>query len=358
VTLSRLVVRLLLALALALALPSACSLGGPGDETGARPDEAAERDAWESGDASHDAAGDPGGDPGGDPASEPGQGHYPPTATPQQVTALAQVNRFRTACGLPTVDEEEALNFAAQAHAEFIVKNCANYANSGLSPHNEDPGWPGFTGVNFWDRTAHFGYQGMGGAEIIAFVNNPTLAVSGWMDTLYHRLPITDPATVEIGYGNAGLGGGAPCGNPMLRKADVIDSGSGAVKGDPIVLYPPAGAVAIPRSFDGYESPQPPAPPGGYPSGYIVTVQFGKKIGFEVEGHRILEAGTTPLPHVFLAPFADPEHDVRRDGLLDNALALYAHEPLAAKTDHTVVIDLIRGGKPLKLEWTFRTGAQ
>ena len=294
-----------------------------------------------------------------DASKEVSEGHYPPTATAQQVAALLQVNRFRAATGLDPVDEDEALNKAAQAHAEFIVKNCANYAATGLSPHEEDPSWPGFTGVNFWDRVAHAGYSGgFGGAEVIAFENNPTAAVTGWMNTLYHRLPITDPATVEVGYGNAGIGGGQPCSMPMLKKADVMDTATGPVVNDQVVLYPPDGAMAVPTSFDGYESPQPPPPPGGFPSGYIVTVQFAKATGFRVTHHEILENGETPLPHRFLAPYADPDAGVDRDQLLGNALALYTHRPLSPNTEYTVTISLVRGGEQKELRWSFKTGSR
>ena len=143
--------------------------------------------------------------------TDPGAGgYYPPTATPQQIAALKQLNLYRVAAGVPPVDEDERLNQSSQAHAQFIVKNCSNYASSGLSPHDEDPGWgDGFTGELPWDRMKHFGYQAPGMSEVIAFLNSPAGSVTGWIDTLYHRLPLLDPTTIEVGYGGAAGGGPA-----------------------------------------------------------------------------------------------------------------------------------------------------
>jgi len=283
--------------------------------------------------------------------------HYPPDSTPQQITALKEVNRYRAGCGVATVDGHEALNAAAQSHAEFIVNHCQDYYDSKLSVHTQDPSWDGYTGKHPWDRTAHYGYQSMGVAEVIGFVNNPEAAVAGWMETLYHRLPLLDPATVEVGYGNAGIGGGG-CTYHLYKKADVMDIGIAAWTKDAVVVYPADGMVDVHPSFDGYESPQPPKPPNGYPSGTIITVQFGKSIGFSVSGHQLLEEGSSPVEHTFLAPFEDAEHDVTKDPntwMSDNHVAMYAHNPLKSGTSYTATIDLVRGGQPLHIETKFVT---
>lgn len=279
-------------------------------------------------------------------------GYYPPTATSEQIAALEQLNRFRNALGLPPADQDESLNAAAQAHAEYIVKNCDRYASSGLSPHSEDPSWEGFTGTAPWDRMKHFGYTAPKMGEVIAFVADPLQAVTGWMDTLYHRLPLIDPATREIGYGLA-VKGACP---GQFSRVDVMDIGQDSNAPDVVVLYPPPDARPVRSSFDGAESPQPPKPPNGYPSGYIITVQFGARIGFKVLSHRLLEEGYREVPHIFLAPYSDPANGITRDEYSDNWIALYAHSPLKKGTLYTVVIDLERGGKPMHLQWSFTTG--
>ena len=294
--------------------------------------------------------------PAGDQASETPSGLYPPGASPEQVRALNAVNEVRAVVGVPPVNEVAPLNAAAQSHADFIVNHCQDYADSGVSVHMEVPDWDGFTGQGPWDRAAHFGYESMNVSEVIAFVNNPEGAVRTWIDSLYHRLLVLEPGAKDMGYGLAR--GKEPCSMPLYRLADVIDMGLGAVQGDPVALYPPDGATDVPVAFQGFESPQPPPPPGGYPSGYIVTVQFGKKLGFKVISHHLLDETGAEVDHLFLAPYADPEADVVKDPNAiggDNYVAMYANQPLDFGVTYTVRIEFDRGGKQLDLTWSFTT---
>src|SRR5437899_2281625 len=86
-----------------------------------------------------------------------GTGGVDPGATPQQQTALTIVNGFRLAAGAAPVNLNAAIDSASTAHATYYVANPGAYA-TGLSPHQEAPGYPGFTGVNFWDRLGFAGY--------------------------------------------------------------------------------------------------------------------------------------------------------------------------------------------------------
>ena len=326
--------------------PSACESPGSSDAS------VGDADAWSSEWDADAVAGEA-----SDAFEEARPPYYPPDASPQQVRALQAVNEYRAQVSLPLVDEHDKLNAAAQSHAVFLVKNCQKYAQTGLSPHQQSPDWEGFTGKLPWDRTKYFGYdESYAIAEVIAFVNNPDQAVKGWIDTLYHRLPLLDPGLVEIGYGNAATGS-AKCAQSISR-ADVMDVAIGPVSDDVIVVYPPDGAKGVPRSFDGFESPQPPAPPNGFPSGYIITVQFSKKLGIKVLGHELVDENGRKLEHLFVAPFGDPENDVLKDpnAMGDLYLSMYAYDPLEATTTYTVRIELERGGKPLTLEWSFTTG--
>ena len=292
-----------------------------------------------------------------------GGGTYPESAMEAQIVALEAVNRYRIASGLGPVNEVAALNQSAQAHADCLVANCIHYGTSGLSPHNEDPTWPGYTGTQFNERMVAAGYSASAMSEVIAFLDEPNRAVAGWIRTLYHRLPLLDPLTTEIGYGGANIGDGPPCAYHQYWNADVIDIGMTLFAGDVVVLYPPDGSMYIPTSFDGLESPEPIRPlPNGWPSGTIVTVQFGKASinPIKIKGHRLLEFGTTDIPHLIVAATADDAAGVLADPILSRendhrTLALYAYSRLKAGTDYTVVIDLERDGTPSHLEWSFKT---
>ncbi len=281
----------------------------------------------------------------------------PPGATAAQVAALQAINAYRATAGVAAVHEVQPLNNSAQAHADYVVANCASYKATGLSPHEENPSWPGYTGTVFTDRMTHFGYSWWGASEVIAFQDNPSAAVAQWVESVYHRLPLLDPATLDIGYGGAGPGS---CSGSQFARVDVVDIGlstSGTAAGPSI--YPPAGATGMPCSFDGLESPLPPTPPTGYPSGPIVTVQYGFAAATpQVTGHAFGVEGGAALDHFLLAKAADAAHGVTGDkSMFDGALALYAYKPLAAKTTYRVTLDLKQSGQAVKLDWTFTTGA-
>ncbi|MBM4388311.1 MAG: CAP domain-containing protein [Deltaproteobacteria bacterium] len=280
-------------------------------------------------------------------------GNYPDSANPQQIKALKRVNEYRKMVGLPFVDMHEAINLATHAHAEYFVKNYDKYESTGLSPHEEDPDWDGFTGENFWDRMQHFGYEGMGGFEIMAFVNSPIKAVDEWMATLYHRIPIIHPMSKDVGYGGA-------YSSYTQTRADVMDFGIGyKVVGVDEVIYPPDNAENIPKSWNGYESPQPPPPPGGYPSGPIITLHLLSKIAFIVNTHQLLENESADIPHVFLAPYENKDLGIKKDPYntsKEPIFTMYSNDPLKAKTKYRVIIGGKIGSKDYKKEWVFTTG--
>ncbi|HOU55077.1 MAG TPA: CAP domain-containing protein [Myxococcota bacterium] len=271
-------------------------------------------------------------------------------------TALQAVNEVRFSCGLDPLEPAESLSAAARAHAAFLTTHCEDYGRTGLSPHQQDPAWTGFLGRDPWDRMVAMGYpsRGVGMAEVIAFANDPDLAVAGWIRTLYHRLPLLDPRTRDAGYGRSGPA--ANC-TGMLRNADVMDLGLALDAEDRVVIYPPDGARLVPTSFDGAEVPTPIAPPAGWPSGTIVTVQFGKDLPFRVRSHDLLERGETPVPHLIVAAIGDSDAGVAADPNLHDSrvLALYALSRLKAGTEYTVRLDLDRNGQTLSLRWGFKT---
>jgi len=282
---------------------------------------------------------------------------FPPWVDEAEGAAIRAVQEARSACGLSPLEPVEALSLAARAHAAFLTSHCEDYAHTGLSPHQQDPSWSGSLGRDPWDRMIAKGYpsRGVGMAEVIAFDNDPEQAVAGWLRTLYHRLPLLDPRTRHVGYGRSGPAD--DCSWNLLRNADVMDLGLALDAEDAVVLYPPNGARMVPTSFDGAEVPTPIAPPAGWPSGTIITVQFGRDLPFQVQAHELLERGETPVPHLVVAASGDDAAGVAADPNLHDsrALTLYALSRLKAGTDYTVRLDLKREGRPLHLEWGFKT---
>ena len=256
-----------------------------------------------------------------------------------QQAAVTQLNEYRNAVGAPVVDGDCGLAQASKAHCDFYVAHISNYNSSGLSPHEEDSSYgAGFTGVNFWDRDAAAGFTGQPSGEVIAFIGSPAGSLQGWIDTVYHRLPLLSPTTQLIGYG-AKKSGGTAC--------DTIDtSARNAVKTDPIIVWPWPGQHNVPASWNGLEGPTPPSPPGGFPSGPVVTAQFWKTT--TVTAHELTDAAGNAVAHTWL----DYKTDANLKNLAPETVGLYANKPLSAGT-YAVKLTLTGGDT---LAWNFTVG--
>lgn len=259
--------------------------------------------------------------------------------TADQQSAVTLLNEYRNAVGAPVVDGDCYLAKASKAHADFYVAHINQYNSSGLSPHKEDASYgAGFTGVDFWDRDSAAGFSGQPSGEVIAFIGTPAPALQGWIDTVYHRLPLLSPTTQLIGYGAKKSGGTA---------ADVIDSSArNALKSDPIVVWPWPGQHNVASSWNGLEGPTPPSPPGGFPSGPVITAQFWKTT--TVASHELTDTAGKAVAHTWL----DYKSDANLQNLSPETVAMYANKPLAAGT-YSVKLTLTGGDV---LAWRFTVG--
>ncbi len=280
-------------------------------------------------------------------------GFIPEGVREDQIRALERANWYRWMCGVPQLDMVHEINLACQSHCDYYVTHIDQYNSTGSSPHNENPSWSeGFSGVAPWDRMEFFGYN-QGASEVIAFLHNAEGSVDGWMNTLYHRIPFMDATLTACGYGAAGTGNWQ-----NSSRIDTMDFGWNDVyakgySGPPVVgIYPPPESTGIPPSFDGLESPQPPVPPTGYPSGTIISVTWSEKGTFMVadDGHRIWKDGEgAMLEHTWLDSFNDSNLQGAK------TVSMYTHDPLEKGTKYWVYIKGTRGGADWEKEWWFIT---
>lgn len=115
-----------------------------------------------------------------------------------------------------------------------------------------------------------------------------------------------------------------------------------------VTVFPAPGATDVPVSWDGNEVPQPTAPPKGYPSGPVITVQQ-QDHQLEIGSATITEHGSDmAIPATLFVNAEDTNLPTGTSGLIP-------HEPLAAQTTYKVVFsDFV--GAPVAA-WTFTTGA-
>ena len=279
-------------------------------------------------------------------APRPDQIPEPPAPGPEALLALEQVNRHRTAAGVPPLAYDPALGAAARAHAEYLAANPNQWEPSA---HGEVPEAPGFTGRRPADRAALFGYRGSVG-EIVHFAGPAEQAVDGWMETLYHRLPLLSPDTAVIGYGVAAT--------PDGRFVNVLDYGvarpDAGLNG--AVAWPYPGQSGVPTAWDGREVPDPfrlhPGVAG--PVGYPITLTFAGT----VRSLRLTDAVLTgPGGDVPVLRF-DPGSDER----LSDTVAVIPATPLRPHSRYTVrmrgLVDRGWGPEPFDRAWSFTTGPE
>lgn len=102
-----------------------------------------------------------------------------------------QLNDLRKRAGLQPVELDERLSRGCQSHAKYVVRNLDHPKLAGLGIHDEDESLPGYSAEG----------ARAGRRSVIAQQSEPGDSVANWMATLYHRVPLLDPAIRRIGWG-------------------------------------------------------------------------------------------------------------------------------------------------------------
>lgn len=266
----------------------------------------------------------------------------PADASDTAIRAWTLLNELRLAAGAGCMNMVAELNQSAQSHCDYKVTNASN-PSCATDAHSEITGCPGFTGANVQAREIAAGYpQQLAYTEVaLTYGDNPELAIPNWLATPYHRIPMMDPWTTDMGWGGA-------------TDCDVIDIGRGSaiVPDTTVVVYPYDGQTEVPPTFNGLEAPAPPQPAGGWPSSYPISI-YARQLS--VTSHTLTKDGDpTPLAHTWLDT-ANPGSATVKP-YFGNTAVFYgaAFEPM---TTYRVKIVGTHAGGALDLEWTFTTGA-
>jgi len=121
---------------------------------------------------------------------------YPLMDVPYEKSeALNLLNEIREAMGMNTLVHNDQLEAAAQAHADYIVRN-------NIASHDEIPGLPGFTGKTPADRAMHAGYLSTQVIENLSAHNaDAKTSIDGLFSAIYHRFGFLDTGIDEVGVG-------------------------------------------------------------------------------------------------------------------------------------------------------------
>jgi hypothetical protein len=267
----------------------------------------------------------------------------PGGAPANAVTAYTVLNQIRVPAGSGCMNLVADLDTSAQDYCSYEAANSGNQSCVATA-HTEVMGCTGFTGADVQTREVAAGYpQSLAYTEVATtFGNDPTAAVPSWINTVFHRIPLLDPWTVDMGYGGA-------------TGCDAMDIGRGmsSIPTSTIVVYPYDGQTNVPTSFSGLDGPQPPAPSGGYPSSYPVNIYAQ---GLSVTQHVLTKAGDgAPIDHLWLDMNSSDLQSGLQGYFYDTAFLYGA--PFAANTKYQVQIVGTYSGGTLNKTWTFTTGS-
>jgi len=264
---------------------------------------------------------------------------------PDQETAvaIAVLNDLRASAGLAPVRHDPVVSLGAQWHADYLWENRA--LGDDLHPHEENGALPGYSGAHYWERMEAAGVDlGIQPAlgEVVATHPRAESAVVHWVETAYHRLPLLAPEAAAVGYGHR-VGQGA-----ATNVMDLVARPQPESAWPPVVVWPPPDAADVKPWWDGLEWPRPAEPPGGFPSGPVLSVQTVSGVALEVDEHTLRGEDAVAVPHVFLSADNDPN-------LRGSAVLFYANAPLQPGRRYTAHVAGRVGGVPFEETWHFET---
>lgn len=246
---------------------------------------------------------------------------------------IARANDARAAIGLPLLRKSPELMRAAQAHADYYIRNLGDASAGGL--HREVPGKPGFSGVSIFDRAKAAAYTFNWIDETFGFL--PPSGTLEWaLQTVFHRYMFVHPSAVDIGYGSASSG---------RTTATVFNVGLSPRHTAAVPLpsvFPADGARGVPPAWDGAESPDP-APGVPRPLGPPITLQFGLDDRVSWDEARLLAPSGASVPVVTSIS------EWRR------AIALMPRDPLSPGATYRLHVTGLRNGQAFSFESSFTT---
>ena len=293
--------------------------------------------------------------------------------------ALSILNEIRETMGMNALMPNSRLQMAAQAHADYLVRNHT-------VSHSEMEGLPGFTAKTPAGRAFRAGYLSSQVLEnLSAQTRDARHSIDGLLSAIYHRFAFLNVGIDEVGVGlsqdpkdpennafvyvmgNSYLDGLCReksfkgygrylyhvCRDKSFRVAQKRFSeakNANKINNPKVVVYPYDGQQEVPPAFYS-EIPDP--LPDYEVSGFPVSVTFNDFFFDKVELLRFRlyrEGGRVATPVRLLSRKSDPN-----GRFSDHEFALFPLERLAYDTDYKAEIVYRHRGRKRYLGWQFHT---
>jgi hypothetical protein len=313
----------------------------------------------------------------------------------QQLSFFTAMNAARIGAGAGAVDQNTAIDTAAQAHADYLSTNLAAATAAGESPHTENPIRSGYYAAVLGDRMSKGGFSWSFATEVIGGTG-PSLTADGCalglLGTVYHGADMLSEET-SVGIGMGTDAAGVPmCVADMGTKAP--DSVGQVPAAGAFIAYPYDTQTNVLETFcASCEIPRPspvlfpdPAPVtyvdvGGVSQTYqpnalvgtpvIVRIRNADFVNFQLAGSlnatvtqfQLKDSAGNVVPAGILAHSAlkaGAGVALNADTILGPGFAiLVPFAPLAKATTYTVTFSatLKSGGAALTRTWSFTTAS-
>lgn len=279
-----------------------------------------------------------------------------PSLTDAERSSWALVQRIRRAFGLGELALDGALQAAAHAHAEYLIRN-------GRGGHLEERGRPGFLAKTPSERARTYGATEEILVEDVAVLTRAgaysgslaETSVVGLFDAPYHRLPFLNPALQKIGVAHRER----RIGESTTSATVLVFSGTDSPDRAPTtVVSPMDGQTGVPTTWSDSETPDPlrlherMKPPVGFP---ILFAHFPRRpdadrpAPIRCDGAMLTGPDGRKVTLLVNAPPYDSE-------LGGNAVLLMPREPLKPDSVYRATVLARNGaGQPISRTWKFRT---
>jgi hypothetical protein len=265
----------------------------------------------------------------------------------QQLAAFNYLNGIRGRCGFGLLKQDTRLDQAADDHANYLALNLQQIQ---AFAHAQQPGLPGFTGVNAGDRAAFRGYTGSAVDGILQGATSMSIedALRVLAQSTYHSISALG-GNVDVGFGARST---ASSGRFVVGMYGIPQGGAAQrLAGDAVALSPCDGEVNRARRHAlEIPDPMPGTAAGTYGAPLIARVRDDQTL--TIDDWTIAPAGGQAVAATLRVQGRDPNN-----AMVPNMAALIPNSVLAPNTTYNVVLRGKNSGIPFERLYSFTTGA-